>query len=99
MDNWKLRNTTDNFSASKIEHFKENWENITSDKWILNTISGYQVELENKPIQSTTPTPFKFDNVEKTLIDAEIDRFLSFKVIEVAVSDDENDEFISNIIL
>lgn len=38
-----LQNTPDNFVAGKTRLFINNWQKITSDKWILQTISGYHV--------------------------------------------------------
>ena len=76
--------------------FRENWSHITSDAWILNTINGYEIELENRPKQMIIPKPFTFSDADKILIDAEIERFLAAQIIEVVHTDD-SDEYISNI--
>ena len=41
----KLENTTDNFVAGKTENYVKNLTKLTSDRWVLNTITGYNVEL------------------------------------------------------
>ena len=46
-----LVNTTQTFMAGKTEKFRAQWSKITSDRWILRTICGYQVELTDKPDQ------------------------------------------------
>ena len=93
---YKLQNTPENFSAGKTRYFKDNWSKITSDKWILQTISGYVVELDNRPKQISVPKPLKFSDTEQFMIHAEIKGFLNTKIIEEVGTDDE-DEYISNI--
>ena len=34
--------------AGKTEQYSERWCSITSDRWILNTVSDYKVELFEK---------------------------------------------------
>ena len=53
---YKLQHTPEIFSAGKTRYFKDNWSKITSDKCILQTISGYEVELDNRPKQILVPT-------------------------------------------
>ena len=38
-------NNRDNFVAGKTRENFNKWSTITNDKWILQTISGYKVEL------------------------------------------------------
>ena len=56
---FNLVNTPQNFMAGKTEKFKAQWSKITSDRWILRTICGYQVELTDKPDQNFCPIPYK----------------------------------------
>ncbi|MCG8113708.1 MAG: reverse transcriptase domain-containing protein [Candidatus Thiodiazotropha taylori] len=93
---FNLVNTTENFVAGKTQLFKENWFKLTKDPWIRDTIMGYRVELESKPVQTFQPKPLKFSEREQKEIDKEINRFLSCKIIE-PVEVTELDEFISNI--
>ena len=82
--------------AGKTRFHLNNWEKLTKDKWILQTICGYHVELESTPCQKTIPKPLKFDKPEAEKISDEISRFLKCKVIE-KVHDSDNSEYISNI--
>lgn len=38
-------------TACRLQHFINNWKLITSDKWILQTVSGYQIPFLCKPHQ------------------------------------------------
>ena len=48
---FKLHNTTEKFVAGKTKNFKESWHKLTTDPWIRNTITGYQVEMNDQPVQ------------------------------------------------
>ena len=56
----ELDNTPENISAGKTRFFKDNWRQITNDKWILQTISGNRVELDSVPEQMSVPKPSWF---------------------------------------
>ena len=74
-----LVNTPDNFVGGKIQHFYENWSRLTSDKWILNVICGYNIEFENTPIQNKKPKELVFNSHETNMVQREIDHTLSDK--------------------
>ena len=42
---FNLVNTLQNFMAGKNRENRAHWSKVTSDRWILRTICGYQVEL------------------------------------------------------
>lgn len=92
----ELLNTPENFIAGKTSHFIDNWRKITNDKWILQTISGYEVELDNVPKQTCVPKPLSFTDTEQRMINTEIQRFLDAKIVEKVYTSDE-EEYISNI--
>ncbi|XP_053391152.1 uncharacterized protein LOC128553983 [Mercenaria mercenaria] len=74
------------------------WTNITTDKWILKTISGYNVELFKKPKQKLVPKPLQFSKEESKKISDEIDQMLKKGIITpVPDSEPTTDEYISNI--
>lgn len=89
-------NTKDNFKAGKIKHYINKWKNLTKDRWILQTVCGYKVELIKKPNQTFIPKPILFKDLEKQKMCEEINRFLKCNIIEKVSSDDEN-EYISNV--
>lgn len=91
-----LTNTIDNFVAGKTRFHVNNWLKLTNDKWILQTICGYHVELTMFPDQKTIPKPLKFDEIEQDNISVEINRFLKCGIIEEVQHASDN-EYISNI--
>ena len=93
---FKLKNTPSNFEAGKTKQFKDNWFDITRDRWIRTTVCGYKVEIDEIPSQTYIPKPIKFTSEEHKVIDSEIDRFLHCKIIE-KVHDSVDGEYISNI--
>ncbi len=95
---YELDNTPDNFIAGKTALYLDQWKNITGDKWILQTVCGYRMQLPSCPSQVHVPKPIQFDSSEQYLIDQEISRFLKCKIIE-PVNGREPDEFISNIFI
>ena len=93
---FQLINTPDNFSAGKTKLYIDKWDQLTSDKWILQTISGYKVEFDSLPYQTSIPKPLTFNEADQVKINAEIDRFLNADIIEKVLTQDR-DEYISNI--
>ena len=88
----------DNFKAEKTRDFLENWRELTTDKWILQTISGYHVEIATIPVQNSIPRQIKFSKYEHIKIQEERNRFLKCNIIE-KVTDFVPREFISNIFI
>ena len=58
--------------AGRLEHFLANWRKITSDQKMLQTVSGYKVELFETPHQIKPPQAHKFSTPEKALTEKEI---------------------------
>ena len=93
---YKIFNTSQNFTAGKTKLSLNSWKKITHDKWILDTVCGYAVELDSRPIQMNSPKPLTFSEIEQFKIDEEIERFLRCGIIEPVFTNDTG-EFISNI--
>jgi len=53
------------------------WRKITSDPWVLETVSGYHLEFNTLTVQSVLPRPPPFSEREKQLIDEEIIKLLT----------------------
>ena len=90
-----LVNTPDNFVGGKIQHFYENWSRLTSDKWILNVICGYDIEFENTPIQNKEPKKLVFNSDETNMVQREIETIWQKDIIH-SVTNVRN-QYISNI--
>ena len=94
----QLSNTMDNLRAGKTRDFLEKWKELTTDNWILQTISGYHMETDRTPIQNFLPRQIKFSKYEHIKIQEELNRFLECNIIE-KVTDYVPGEFISNIFI
>ena len=90
-----LVNTPDNFVGGKIQHFYENWSRLTSDKWILNVICGYNIEFENTPIQNKESKELVFNSDETNMVQREIENIWQKDIIH-SVTNVRN-QYISNI--
>ena len=86
-----------NFEAGKTSLYSEEWEKLTSDKWILATVTGHHVEINKTPVQHRIPNQLKFSADENVKIEKELERFLKCKVIETVPEIQAEGEFISNI--
>lgn len=53
-------NTPVYFVAGKIARYKEQWCKIISDKWIMQTVYGYKVELTENPFQIFVPSHINY---------------------------------------
>ena len=83
--------------AGNLLHNLDVWRKITSDPWVLETVSGYHLEFESLPVQSVLPRPAPFSEGEKQLIAEEITKLLTKGAIRKVSSCPY--EFISNIFL
>ena len=83
--------------AGNLQYHIENWRKLTSDPWILETVTGYHLEFDSIPKQTGIPKPPPFGGFEKQLIDDEIVTLKS-KGASKEVTYCSN-EFLSNIIL
>ena len=45
--------------AGQVAYFLPNWEVLTQDQWVLQTVGGYQLELTTVPYQAHEPHQIK----------------------------------------
>lgn len=96
--NYTFRNTPDNFQGGKISAFYDQWELLTSDKWLLDCVKGLKIEMEHAPMQHFIPKPILFSIEDRVLIDQEIQNMLLKGIIErIDIDDYITNEYISNI--
>jgi hypothetical protein len=86
------------FEAGRLKQFVTRWQQITSDREILQTVSGCTIEFESGdlPVQ-TRPRKSVFNKSQSIAVDHEIEKLIKKHVIESC--EPENGEFISNIFL
>ena len=83
--------------AGTTRHYLHNWEQITSDPFILQNAAGVKLSFDETPSQQAVPRQYKFNVEQAHVIEKEIDDLLEKEVI-VEIKDTE-DCFISNIFL
>ena len=70
--------------AGRLRHFVNNWEQLTSDHWILGTVCGFRLEFTSHPapseIQGRHRTSLSRDN--EALLTSEIQAMLEKGAIE-----------------
>ena len=75
----------------------DTWRLYTSDPWILQTVSGYQIDFDSCPVQQHIPREIPFSDNEKMLVDIEIQTLL--KKGAIVPSFHEEGQFISTIFI
>lgn len=78
--------------------FIDNWCEITSDTWVLQTVTGFQMDLDTIPCQNFVPKPILFNSIENDKISSEIDSFVNKGIIE-EVCTIEYGQFYSNVFI
>ena len=58
--------------AGRLTQFLKNWEQITQDRWVLQAISGYQLELTQTPWQVKPMPQINCSTEEQEMISQEI---------------------------
>ena len=76
-----LRYRCDTFAAGCIAHSLPAWRKITSDNEIISTVMGLKIDFDTKPCQQFLPHCTRSFS-ETCIIDAEIKKLLSKRVIE-----------------
>jgi len=68
--------------GGRLKQFASQWQCITSDPFILNSVKHYKIEFENgEPQQCMPPKEINFTQQEQEVIDMEIDKLLIKGVI------------------
>jgi hypothetical protein len=66
--------------ACRTRHRLLNWSLVTQDPWVLETVSGYKLELATKPVQRLAP---KVLEVSSSQVKVDITKFLEKVVFKV----------------
>ncbi len=64
--------------AGRLAKFLPAWQNITSDMYVLNLVSGLHVEFDSgsPPLQQQVPPPIRFEDWEVLIIEQELEILL-----------------------
>ena len=63
--------------AGHVAHFLQNWEVLTQDQWVLQTVGGYQLDLIRTPHQYQVPNQIKTTQENSSLVILELTELLS----------------------
>jgi len=58
-----------------LSHFHTNWKVITTDKWVLDTVKGFQIPFTSQPDQKDWPNP-PMSSAEQSLLMQEVNTLL-----------------------
>ena len=91
-----FRSRSNGFKAGKLKHYLHKWKEFTSDKEILQTVSGFKLELlGDPPVKHNSCIP-QFLKEDESAVDLEIKK-LSAKGV-IAKFEHETVEYISQIL-
>ena len=76
--------------ARRLKYFRKNFEKLSSDKAVLNMISGYKIPFSEAPCQSKYPTQVLTSWEKSLLVDTEIQTLLEKVAIKMINSNQEN---------
>ena len=83
--------------CGRLTWFLRNWQKLTSDPWVLNVVSGYQIDWSAKPHQMPSMHMPNYSEIENKHLSQEVDEMMMKSVIEVA--EPEKDQFVGHIFL
>ena len=73
--------------AGRVAYFLPNWEVLTQDQWVLQTVADYHLQLTEAPTQASVPQQTKCSQESKSQINSELQELLSKgAVVETQVS-------------
>ncbi|KAJ1170247.1 hypothetical protein NDU88_002127, partial [Pleurodeles waltl] len=72
--------------GERIVLFLTNWQMLTTYPWVLQTVSGYCIELYSTPIQHCHPKPLVFSKEQEELLSQGIHSLILKQVIEICSS-------------
>ena len=78
----KLHNTVENFRSGKLGLAVHNWQALTSDKWILETITGQLAELVDLEVIGNTPYVLPLPPNDQAALEIALNEFLETGIIE-----------------
>ena len=70
--------------AGRLTHYVKNWEVITQDRWVLQAITGYSLDLLQTPHQAKSPAVLRHCKTDHALITQEVQELLAKQAIKEA---------------
>ena len=73
---------TFSFVGGQIEHNLKEWRKVSSDPWLLQTVSGAVLPLEEWPTQLKEPRPYNLGLEEMDIVTQEVNKLWTKGVVE-----------------
>lgn len=80
-----------------MKYYVQNWQKITEDPWVLQTITGYHIDFDEQPFQVHVPNEIPFNYDQWVIVDNEVHEMLKKGAMVPSVS--ESGEFISTLFI
>ena len=80
--------------AGRLNLFIQNWEIITKDQWVLNTIQGYTIELACQPYQ---PAQLKFSQSVTKDLTQEVHKMVNKQAVSQIPREQANKGYLSQL--
>ena len=64
-------------TLGRLQFFLQNWEKLTSDPFILNTVHGFQIPFLSEPSQVASPHAIPMNSEQATLVDQEVQEMMN----------------------
>ena len=58
--------------AGRLAHHLSNWQVLTKDQWVLNTVQGYSLDFISEPHQGAPPHTPQYSSEQHQLIEEEV---------------------------
>lgn len=81
--------------AGNLRHYLHKWKGITTDKSIINIVSGYKLKFNSQPVQLQLPNPPTLRDNEINAVNEAIIKLL--KIGAISVAETCEGQFISNV--
>ena len=83
--------------GGRIKYFMPNWQALTNDPWVLQTVSGVWLNLRASPNQKSRPPKLVLDSKKRKALDMELEKLRAKKAISPA--QDNRGSFVSPMFL
>ena len=85
--------------AGHLRHCLINWEKITTDSWVLETVRGLRSNFVSPPVQTVFPQEASLSGDDRSLVTLEIQELLQKGAIHLVPPSQETPGFLSSLFL
>lgn len=85
--------------AGRLRHCLLNWEKITTDSWVLETVRGLRLNFVSPPVQTVFPQEASLSGDDRSLVTLEIQELLQKGAIHLVPPSQETPGFLSSLFL